>query len=171
MGSEAIDNILSRRSTRRYNDRTIEAAALETMLKAAMSAPSAHNQQPWAFVVIDDRKILDSIPEFHPYSKMLYQAPAAIVVCGDLRELPAPYFWQQDCAAATQNILLAANALGIGSVWLGVFPHEELVTKVQELLGIPGDIKPFSIISLGYPSEGKGPSNRFAPERIHHNGW
>lgn len=171
MGSEAIENILSRRSIRRYNTSPVEAAAVETMLKAAMSAPSAHNQQPWAFVVINDRKILDSIPEFHPYSKMLYQASAAIVVCGDLRQLPAPYFWQQDCAAATQNILLAANALGIGSVWLGVFPHEDLVTSMQELLGIPGDIKPFSIISLGYPAEGKGHSNRFDPERIHHNGW
>lgn len=171
MGSEAIGNILSRRSIRRYNDRSLEASSIETILKAAMSAPSAHNQQPWVFVVIDDRKILDSIPEFHPYSKMLYQAPAAIVVCGDLRQLPAPYFWQQDCAASTQNILLAANALGIGSVWLGVFPHEELVTKMQELLGIPAEIKPFSIISLGYSAEDKGPSNRFDAARIHHNGW
>lgn len=171
MESKAIDAILTRRSIRKFTDKALNKATLDLLLKAAMSAPSAHNQQPWEFIVIDDRKMLDAVPSFHPYSKMLLKAPAAIFVCGKTGGLAAEVFWPQDCAAATQNILVAANALGIGSVWLGVYPHEELIGRSRELFGIPGEVTPFALIALGYPAEDKGPSNRFDPERIHQNRW
>jgi nitroreductase len=171
MQTKAIDAILTRRSIRKFSGKTINEATIETLLKAAMSAPSAHNQQPWEFVVITDRKILDSIPSFHPYSKMLLQAPAAIMVCGKTEGLPAEGFWPQDCAAATQNILVAANSLGLGSVWLGIYPHLELVEKSRQVCGIPVEITPFCFVALGYPAEEKGPSKRFDPDRIHMNRW
>jgi nitroreductase len=167
----ALETILSRRSIRSYTDRMLNDAVFEHLLKAAMAAPSAHNQQPWEFVVIDDRKLLDAIPEFHPYSKMLRQAPAAIVVCARSSGLKSDEFWPQDCAAATENILLAATALGLGSVWLGVYPKEPLMKGLRALLGLPDDIVPFSIVSLGYPAETKKPSDRYDPARVHKNGW
>ncbi|HQQ10154.1 MAG TPA: nitroreductase family protein [Synergistales bacterium] len=171
MDNNTLKVILSRRSIRRYTDRPVEDTSIELLLRAGMSAPSAHNQQPPEFIVVDDRKTLDAIPLFHPYSRMLLKAPAAIVVCGVTGDIPAPQFWPQDCAAATENILLAAHALGIGSVWLGVFPHEELVSRLSELLAVPACITPFSIISLGYPDEEKGPSERYDAARVHRNRW
>ncbi|HPD98427.1 MAG TPA: nitroreductase family protein [Synergistales bacterium] len=171
METKAIDAILSRRSIRKFSGKTVNEATVETLLKAAMSAPSAHNQQPWEFVVITDREILDSIPSFHPYSKMLLQAPVAIMVCSRTEGLPAEGFWPQDCAAATQNMLVAANSLGLGSVWLGIFPHQDLVEKSRQVCGIPVEITPFCFVALGYPAEEKGPSKRFDPDRIHENHW
>jgi len=171
MEQKPMDVITSRRSIRRYRPEPLNEAVYEQMLRAAMSAPSAHNQQPWAFIVIDDRNLLDAIPEFHPYSKMLKEAPAAILVCGDLRNLKAEDYWPQDCSAATQNILLAANALGLGSVWMGVYPTEPLVNGMRDLLSIPADFVPFSLIAIGHPVEAKQPSDRYDPERVHHNFW
>jgi len=171
METKTIDAILTRRSIRRFTEKPLDKETVELLLRAAMSAPSAHNQRPWTFVVIDDRQTLDSVPSFHPYSKMLLQAPVAILVCGKTGDLPAPMFWPQDCAAATQNILVAANAMGIGSVWLGVYPHEELMGKTRELLNIPEEITPFSFVALGYPADEKKPSERFDPSRIHNNRW
>lgn len=171
MKIKAIEAILARRSIRRFTEEPLDDETVELLLRAAMSAPSAHNQQPWEFIVIDDRQTLDSIPSFHPYSKMLLQAPAAILVCGRTRDLTAQVFWPQDCAAATQNILIAATALGIGSVWLGVFPHDLLIEKTRERFNIPEEITPFSFVALGHPAEEKKPSDRFEPNRIHHNRW
>jgi len=171
METKAIDAILSRRSIRKFSGKTVNESAIETLLKAAMSAPSAHNQQPWEFVVITNRDILDSIPSYHPYSKMLLQAPAAIMVCGRTEGLPEEGFWPQDCSAATQNILVAANSLGLGSVWLGIYPNQELVENSRKVCGIPSGITPFCFVALGYPAEEKGPSKRFDPDRIHMNRW
>jgi len=168
---KALETILSRRSIRSYTEQPLNDTIYEHLLRAAMAAPSAHNQQPWEFVIIDDRKLLNRIPEFHPYSKMVPGAAAAILVCGRSKDLPAKELWPQDCAAATQNILLAATALGIGSVWLGVYPKETLMKGFRELLELPDDIVPFSLVSLGYPAETKDPSNRYDPARVHKNGW
>jgi nitroreductase len=171
MEQKVLETIISRRSIRSYTEQPLNEAIYEDLLRAAMAAPSAHNQQPWEFVVIDDRKLLDAIPEFHPYSKMLSGAPAAILVCARSKDLKSDEFWPQDCAAATQNILLAAAALGVGSVWLGVYPKEPLMKGLRELLELPEDIVPFSLISLGYPAKSKDPSNRYDPARVHKNGW
>lgn len=166
-----MDFILSRRSIRKYTAEPVEEEKISSLLRAAMSAPSAHNQQPWVFVIIDDREVLDRIPDFHPYSSMLLHAPIAILVCADTSNLSSPEFWPQDCSAATENILLAANSCGLGSVWLGVYPHEELMSGLSRLLQLPENIQPFSLVSLGYPATEKLPSKRFDPARIHRNHW
>jgi nitroreductase len=168
---EAIEAILSRRSIRRYQPGQIPENIMDGLLKAAMSAPSAGNEQPWHFVVIRDRGILDEIPKCHAYSNMLKQAPVAIAVCGDSEAAEGHQMWVQDCSAATENILIAANAYGLGAVWLAVYMNEPAMEGVRRLLGLPEHIIPFSIVSLGYPSEKKPAANRFDPARVHQNKW
>ncbi len=173
---DAMDAILSRRSIRKYTDQAVPEEMIKTLLAAAMSAPSVGNRQPWRFVVIDDRKTLVEITTFHPYSAMLKEAPAAILVCFDeqLVELEVARkepWWVQDCSAATENLLIAAQATGLGAVWLGVHPIEERVSGFRKLLGIPEHITPFSMISIGYPAEQKPPADRYDSSRIHHNRW
>ncbi len=168
---EAMEAILSRRSIRRYTGQPVPEEIIKELLKAAMSAPSASNQQPWQFVIIDDRRILDEIPRFHPYAQMLREASWAIAVCGDTHLASMSGYWVQDCSAATQNILLAAHAKGLGAVWLGVYPREERTRMVQELVGLPGHVIPLCFISIGYPAEKKPPSNRYDESRVHHNRW
>jgi len=168
---EAIDAILSRRSIRKYTADQIPENVLDVLLKAAMSAPSASNEQPWHFVVIDKRSILDDIPNIHPYSRMLMGAPLAIAVCGDLLLEKGSGYWIQDCSAATENLLLAAHALGLGAVWLGVYPREDRVSGIRKLLALPEHIVPLCIVSIGYPAEIKPRSNRYDPERVHRNKW
>jgi nitroreductase len=167
---DCLDLILSRRSIRAYTDEPVTEEQIEQLLRAAMSAPSANNEQPWQFVVIDDRELLDTIPdEVHPYSKMLKEAPVAILVCGEPRRQHHAGYWEQDCAAATQNLLLAAHSLGLGAVWLGVHPREKRVNGMRELLNLPGYLVPFALISIGHPAEEFPPSNRYDPERVHRN--
>jgi len=121
--------------------------------------------------VIKARQILDEIPKIHPYSIMLRDAPVAILVCGDLQRQRAPGFWVQDCSAATQNILIAVQAKGLGAVWLGIYPREDRVREFQKLLGIPDHVIPFSLVSIGYPAEQKPPANRYDESRIHYDRW
>lgn len=166
---EALEAIYTRRSIRKYRPETIPQDLIEALLKAAMSAPSATNKQSWHFVVITDREKLESIPHFHPYSNMLLQAPLAIVVCGDTEAQPD--YWVQDCAAATENILLAAHAKGLGGVWLAIYPREPRIKGLQDMLGLPDHIIPLSLVSLGYPSETKSPSHRYDESKIHINQW
>ncbi|MGB4428427.1 MAG: nitroreductase family protein [Thermacetogeniaceae bacterium] len=168
---DALEAILTRRSIRRYPAEPVAEDLIKKLLEAAMYAPSAHNQQPWQFIVIQDRQLLDKIPEFHPYSSMLKSAPLAILVCGDSSRFKSSYFWPQDCAAATQNILLAARALGLGTVWMGVYPKENLMEGLRTLFKIPEEIIPFSLIAVGYPAEEKLKPERFDEQRIHYNGW
>jgi nitroreductase len=122
---EAFEAILSRRSIRKYLPTPVSEHDIHQLLDAAMNAPSSSNGQPWHFVVVSDRKLLDEIPRFHAYSGMLKEAPLAVVVCGDTSLEKTKGVWVQDCSAATQNLLLAARALGLGSVWLGVYPLED----------------------------------------------
>jgi nitroreductase len=168
---DALEAILSRRSIRRYTGQPVSGEQVEELLKAGMSAPSAGNQQPWQFIVITDRKLLAEIPRFHPYASMLPHAKVAILVCGDLQAEWFQGYWVQDCSAATENILIAAHAMGLGAVWLGIYPREERVKALQKLLNLPEHIVPLSLISIGYPAEKKPPADRFDPSRIHHNGW
>jgi nitroreductase len=144
---------------------------LRKVLEAAMNAPSAGNQQAWQFVVVRDREILSKITEVHPYAQMLKQAQAAIVVCGDLPAQKHQGYWVQDCAAATQNAMLAAHALGLGAVWLGVHPRVDRVKGVQKVLGLPKGIVPLSIIALGYPGEKLRAVKRFTRAKVHYEKW
>jgi len=166
---DALEAIFTRRSVRQYTDEAVSEEMLETMLKAAMSAPSANNRQPWQFIVIDERDILNEIPKLHPYSKMLRQAPLAIPFSGETRTSPS--YRVQDCAAATQNILLAARALGLGAVWLGIYPREIRVDGLREMLSLPDEISPMALISIGHPAVKQGPVERYDKKRIHRNGW
>lgn len=168
---DALEAILKRRSIRRYTAEPVAEDLIKQLLEAAMHAPSAHNQQPWQFVVIRERQILDKIPEFHPYSSMLKTAPLAIVVCGDSSYFKSPDYWPQDCAAATQNILLAARALGLGSVWMGVYPKDNLIEVLRNLLDLPEHITPFNLIAVGHPAEEKPQPKRFDEQRIHYDRW
>ncbi len=168
---DAMTAILSRRSIRRYTKEPIPDEVIKELLEAAMSAPSAGNEQPWHFVVITDRELLDEIPKIHPYAQMLREAPVAILVCGDRNLQKYEGYWVQDCSAATENILIAVHAKGLGGVWLGVYPLEDRVNGIRKLLGIPEDVTPFSIVSIGYPAERKPPANRYNAERVHKNRW
>ena len=170
---EALEAILSRRSIRRYTSDTVSNDQMNTLLRAAMTAPSANNEQPWHFVVIRDRSTLNEITRFHPYSQMLKEAPAGICVCADLEleKNSGVGYWIQDCSAATENILLAANALGLGTCWLGVHPRKQREEALSKLLGLPDHIVPLCLIALGYPAESKGPATRYRVDRIHFERW
>jgi len=168
---DALTAIHGRRSIREYTSQPVPEELVCKVLSAAMAAPSASNQQPWQFVVIDDRTILSEIPKFNPAAGPLKQAPLAITVCGDLRVEKSEGFWVQDCSAAIQNLLLAAHANGLGAVWLGVYPLKNLVAEMRKLLGLPEEVIPLAVIALGYPAEHKQPVDRFDPSRIHWNWW
>ena len=168
---DTLDAIFTRRSIRKYTDEPIGGEIVATLLKAGLQAPSAKNLQPWHIVVLTRREILDRIPKFHPYAAMLREAPLALLVCGDRQAQPMEGYWVQDCSAVTQNILLAAHSLGLGAVWLGVYPREDRIRGVCELLKLPLHITPLSLIALGRPDEKKEPADRFDPKKIHYNGW
>jgi len=168
---DILEGIVSRRSIRKYKPDLVPEDDVKTLLEAAMSAPSAGNEQPWEFVVIDDRRLLGAIPTVHPYSRMLDEAPLAILVCGNLHQEKHKGYWVQDCSAATQNLLLAAHGLGLGAVWLGVYPRDDRVAGVRRLLSLPDYIVPLALVSLGYPAEQRLPAERYKPDRVHHNGW
>lgn len=166
-----MDAIYKRRSIRKYTADPVPRDKIKEFIKAGMNAPSAGNAQPWHFIIVDERSLLNSIADFHPYAKMLYEAPAAIVVCGDPSLEKHPGFWVQDCAAATQNILLEIADQDYGAVWIGIHPKADNEKKLREILDIPADIIPFCVIALGYPAERKERKNIFREERIKFNGW
>jgi nitroreductase len=168
---DAMDAILTRRSVRTYKDKKISDEVIDSLIEAGISAPSAGNQQPWHFIILDDRNLIDKIPDFHPYSNMLPNAQIAIIVCGDLDIETNKGFWIQDCSAATENILIAARAKGLGSCWLGLYPREDRVKGIRNLLKIPEKIIPLSLISLGYSAIQQDKVNRYNSARIHKNKW
>ncbi len=168
---DTLDAIFTRRSIRSFTDERVSEADLHDLLKAGMQAPSARNEQPWHFVVIDDRDLLHAIPEFHPHSKMLYEAPLAILVCSDRKLETKRASWLQDCSAAAENILLASHAKGLGGVWLGIFPDAERVKGMQELLSLPEDVRPVALLAIGHPAVEVEPEDRFKESRVHRNRW
>ena len=168
---DAIEAIFTRRSVRKYLDKPVPEELVQKLLAAAMQAPSARNQQPWQFVVIDDRATLAKIPEIMPNAPMAADAPVAILVCGDLALEKSPGYWVVDCAAATENILLAAHALGLGAVWTGVYPREKRMEGLRRLVGLPEKVVAHSLVVLGYPVGQVEAEDRFRPEMIHRNHW
>jgi len=192
MTEELIQTIFSRRSIRKYTAESVSEADIKTLLEAAMAAPSASNNKPWHFVVVTERESLDALADAHPYGKMLAQAPLCIAVCGD----PAiSDYWEQDCSAATENLLVAVAALELGAVWLGVHPREDRVAAVQNVLGLPKkvtrpisikrdgqgqvleqhggtqSIVPLNLISIGHPAEDKEPRTQYDEARVHRGHW
>jgi len=169
MTKDLIQTILARRSIRKYAAEPVGEQAIQRLLEAAMAAPSASNRKPWQFVVVTERETLDALAEAHPHGKMLFEAPLCISVCGDLTEMERN--WVQDCSAATENLLLAAVALGLGTVWLGVYPRDERVSSVRPILGLPDHIIPLNLVSIGHPAEQKPPRTQYDESRVHRGGW
>ena len=170
----AIETIMTRTSIRSFTDRAVAADTIEMLLRAGMAAPTAVNLQPWHFVVVNDRAKLDELGGNGRQSKMWQESPLVIVVCGNLEkalEGPGQAFWVQDCSAATENILLAAHALGLGAVWTGCYPIEERVAMVSEVLGLPEHIVPLCAIVMGYPNESPEPKDKWKPENVSYNGF
>ena len=169
-----METILTRTSVRSYTDKVVEPEKIEQLLRAAMSAPTAVNKQPWAFIVVTDRALLDTLSVLLPYGKMLNTATTAIVVCGDLNKALLEVnqaYWVQDCSAASQNILLAAHAMGLGAVWTGVFPREDRVSDVRGVLNIPDHLVPLNVIPVGYPNGDSTPKDKWNIENIYYNRW
>lgn len=164
--------IMSRRSIRKYTDQMVSDEQVKALLEAAMAAPSAGNEQPWHFIVIRDGELMDKVTEVHPHAASIKQASVAILICADTRLSKYDVdYWVQDCAAATENLLIAVQALGLGAVWLGVYPREERIAGLRQLFGIPREVIPFSLISIGYPAEQRKPEDRYREDRIHLNRW
>lgn len=168
---EVLEAISTRRSIRQFTDQPVEEEKIEMLLRAAMQAPSAHNKQPWHFLIINDRNLLNQIADFHPYAKMLYKAHLALAVCGDLGLESNDRYLALNCAAATQNILLAAHGLNLGAVWVAVYPREERIKKIKLLLELPLHIIPISLVAVGYPQKRIDPEDRYDPKKVHINRW
>ncbi len=171
---DTLEVIHNRKSVRSYTSAPVTQEALMTLVRAGMAAPTARNSQPWAFVVITDRKQLDALAEALPSGRMLAKAGGAIAVCGVEKEFlegEGREMWVQDCSAATENILLAAEATGLGAVWLGVYPNKERVAGVSRVLGLASGVLPLNVISIGYPTGAERPKDKYKPEKIHLNAW
>ncbi len=169
MAKRLVETILSRRSIRKYTSKPVSRHDVKMMLEAAMAAPSASNLKPWHFVVVTGRETLGKLAEVHPHGKMLSEAPLCIAVCGDLTISES--FWVQDCSAATENLLLAASALGLGSVWLGVYPRQDRVDNIRKVLKLPETVMPLNLISIGHPAEEKEPRTQYDEARVHLQHW
>lgn len=168
-----IENIMTRASVRQFTSQPVPDDTLELIVKAGMAAPSAMNLQPWQFVVITQREILDTLNVIKPWFN-LKTATAAIVVCGDLtlyKDEALREYWVQDCSAATENMLLAAHAYGLGAVWCGVYPGKEIVDQVKNVLALPDSIVPLNVVTMGYPAENPEPKDKFNKEKIHFQRW
>lgn len=167
-----LDNIATRTSVRDYEARPVEKEKIEKMLRAAMAAPTAMNKQPWHFVVVDQRNVLDALAGANPYAKMLKKAPLAIVVCGNTDKMiegGGRDFWIQDASAATENLLLAAHAMGLGAVWTGAYPSEERCIPISKVLSLSDNLIPLNMIVVGYPAEHPQPKQKFKEENISYN--
>ncbi len=168
---DVIEAIHTRRSVRSYEDRPVPMDVVRELLAAAMSAPSAGNAQPWQFVLIDDRAVLEQVKTINPYGAMAARAALGILVCGDITLEKFAGYWVQDCSAATQNLLLAAHAKGLGAVWTGIHPMPERIAGFRALVGLPEHVAPLALVVLGYPAQQTTAQDRFRGDRVHHNTW
>jgi nitroreductase len=168
---DVIEAMRTRRSIRKFQRKPVPEALVQDLLRAAMSAPSAGNQQPWHFVLIDDQEILRKVPAINPYAGMAKDAPLAVLICGDLALEKFAGYWVQDCSAATQNLLLAAHGKGLGAVWTGIYPLNDRVEGFKRLCNLPEKVIPLALIIVGYPDQVLKPEDRFRTDRVHQNTW
>ncbi len=167
-----MNSIFKRRSIRKFTGQPISDEDLQLMLKAAMYAPSAGNEQPWEFIVVRDKQNLQALCNVHPHAKMLPSADLAVAICGNLpKQKYSVQYWVQDCTAAGENLMLQATELGIGTVWLGVYPCEYRTENIARILGVPQEVIPLCIIAAGYPAEEKEQPQRFDSQKIHFEKW
>ena len=181
-GKSALETIFARKSVRSYTDQKLSQDQIETLLKAAMAAPSGMNLQPWRFVVVTDQAVKDALAG--PRGGMISQAAAVFVVCGQTTMSMRPFGqpdaepaetengnWTADCAAATENLLLAAEAIGLGAVWTACYPYAERMDNVREVLGLPENVSPYCVVPVGYPAGDDQPKDKWKPENIHYDKW
>lgn len=170
-----MQNILSRKSVRSYTEQPVSREHLDTLVRAAMAAPTARDIRPWHFVIVDERETLDSLAAALPRAKMLAEAPAAIIVCGEPGKTTddghTANCWHLDCSAATENLLLQAEAMGLGAVWCAAYPYDDRIDAVRTAVAMPDDIVPFSIVPIGHPKGDPQPKDKYDTEAIHYNGW
>jgi nitroreductase len=164
-----LEFIFRRRSIRKYSAEPVTELDVRALLEAAMAAPTASNLQPWHFVVVTNRSKLRELSEVHPYGKMLAEAGLAIAVCGD--PSVSERYWDQDGAAATESILLAAENLGLGAVWLGGHPRTERKAAIRKVLGIPDSIEILSLLAIGHPGEKRPARTQYDETRVHREEW
>ena len=167
--NESLENIFSRTSIRNYTDKKVEQGKIDLMLQAAMAAPSAMNRQPWEFIVVTDKKTLKKLAKIAPNASYAQDSRLAFVICGDTTT--SEIFWVQDCSAATENLLLAANSLGLGAVWCAVYPSEEKVKDIKKLLKLPENIIPLNIVPVGYFKGEVTPKDKYNKFKIHDDKW
>jgi nitroreductase len=172
--NDTLKTIFSRKSIRSYKDEPVSKEKLETLVKAGMAAPTAVDKRPWEFIVITDRKVLSQLADALPYAKMASSAAAAIIVGGDVRKqwggMDSDY-WIMDCSAATENILLAAESMGLGAVWTAIYPEDARIRAVRQILGIPPHIVPLNLVPVGVPAGRERPKDKYDPKQIHWNKW
>lgn len=168
---DVLQAIMTRRSIRKFTGEVITEEQLDTLLRAGFQAPSAHNLQPWHFVVVEDKELLEKISGFHKYAKMLPNAGCGIIVCGDEEKQPGRGFLVEDCSAAIQNILLAAHGIGLGAVWCGLYDSGNLVEDMREVLELPNNIIPIGMVVVGNKDEERKLSDRYDADKIHYNKW
>lgn len=167
--NQTLETIFNRKSVRKYTERPVEKEKLETLVRAGMAAPSSRDRRPWEFVIVTDRDLLDKMGDGLPLARMLKETKQAIIVCGDT--VKSENAWQLDCSAAAQNILLAAESMGLGAVWTAAYPYPERMKIIQDVLQLPEHILPLTVIPLGYPTGIEKPKDKYNKKQIHYNGW
>lgn len=170
-GKAVLDNIHARKSVRTYTNEDVTPEQVETILRAAMAAPSGINLQPWRFVVVREQATKDKLAG--GFNKMIAKAPVVIVVCGKTTNALGKENrnWTADCAAATENLLLAVEAIGLGAVWTACYPYDERMDAAIEALGLPDSVKPYCIVPVGHPGGKEKPKDKWKPENIHYEKW
>ncbi len=169
---DAITALLTRRSVRRFTAEPVAREQVDTLLACAMAAPSGYNEQSWRFVVVRDAQTRETLSTASNWGWMAGSAPLVIVVCGDAAAERHPgQYWVQDTAAALENMLVAAHALGLGAVWIGLYPRPERTAPVKRLLGLPESVEPLGMVAVGHPAEKKGPSSRMDWNKVHYESW
>ncbi len=170
---DALTAIMTRRSIRNYTQHPVPEDLIRVLVEAGMAAPSAFNERSQEFIVINDRKILDAIFALNTKALQLKKASVAIMICGNQakEKFKGQGYWQLDGSCAAENILIAANAVGLGAVWTAIYPYPDRIAAVKKLLNLPEEVIPLSIIPIGYPAEQKAKENRYDPSRLHTNRW
>lgn len=168
---DLFEALRTRRSIRKYTADPVTDEDVHILLEMAMLAPSAKNEQPWQFVVVRSEAGRGALAGTSPYTHMAAQAPVVIVVCGDLHQDKAAGMWVQDCAAAIENLMLAARGRNLGTVWCGVHPVAERVAHIRATLGLPEHIIPLGLICVGHPAAEFKTENRYNAALVHLETW
>lgn len=167
-----MNELFNRVSVREFMDARVESDKVDLILKSAMAAPSAMNQQAWEFIVVDDRSLLDRLAKVSPYAGPVAKAPMAIVVMGNRDRMKVPQMWEQDLGACTENLMLGATSVGLGSVWIGIAPVRERMNAIADMFDLTENLMPFAIVAIGYPISKPVPhDDRFDRNKVHYNGY